>query len=518
MAPRPFLSLPCELRHMVYKFYFTTKQGYHFNAASRKLTAANGEPIDLALMYTCRFIAGETKEMPFLYNHICFKTFYQKDLSVWLCRFNWLVAAQFRKQIQLLIQLSPFITPEIQLRVKERFPWFVASLSSALTYHNNPGLGWRDRFDICPNDRARSAHREAIEFTLRLLCERSGEQFIKTINESLVGWENSGGARLSNFLNRCYEPWRFPSLLSDLEEMGSRLGEHEAWPSMTAWKTSRRHNMQYRSVYRFSAVSAAICFLDALPINKRSSLRNITIHEDRVSAGEPDGHAIGLIPFCQENGRLRIKHKFSMVRNIFERAYMSEFGVEEDNWSAEIMFRFAGMNLYTVVGNCLSEAMYLPDAGMPDGSYTLLLDGEDAGDLCSAFFQKEVLKKEARRLILDRALKEDPNSAWAGDYLYDMKFLLEGHAGALAHLCNKTSFFESNFYPGHLNNVDALMAHYRGVGLDRCIAELVFGDMAYDYDFESFRHVPRWGPMVMENFEWRKLPEDRPIPYGEIRL
>ncbi|KAF5534087.1 hypothetical protein FNAPI_12482 [Fusarium napiforme] len=518
MAPRPFLSLPCELRHMVYKFYFATKQGYHFNAASCKLTAANGEPIDLALMYTCRFVAEETKEMPFLYNDICFKTFYQQDLSVWLCRFDWLVAAQFRKQIQLLIQLSPFITPEIQLRVKERFPWFVGSLSSALTYHNNPGLGWRDRFDICPNDRARSAHREAIEFTLRLLCERSGEQFIKTINESLVGWENSGGARLSNFLNRCYEPWRFPSSLSDLEEMGSRLGEHEAWPSMTAWKTSRRHNMQYRSVYRFSAVSAAIGFLDALPINKRSSLRNITIHEDRISAGEPDGHAIGLIPFCQENGRLRIKHKFSMVRNIFERAYMSEFGVEEDDWSAEIMFKFAGMNLDTVVGNCLSEAMYLPDAGMPDGSYTLLLDGENAGDLCSAFFQREVLKKEAKRLVLDRALKEDPNSAWADDYLYDMELLLEGYPGALAHLCNKTSFFESNFYPGHLNNVDSLMAHYRGVGLERCIAELVFGDMEYDYDFESFSHVPRWGPMVMENFEWRKLPEDRPIPYGEIRI
>jgi hypothetical protein len=128
---------------MVYKHYFTTKQGYHFNPISRKLTAAHGEPIDLALMYTCRFVAEETKEMPFLYNDISFKTFYQQDLSVWLCRFDWLIGAQFRQQLQLLIQLSPFITPEIHIRVKEKFPWFATCLSRALTCHNNLGPGWR---------------------------------------------------------------------------------------------------------------------------------------------------------------------------------------------------------------------------------------------------------------------------------------------------------------------------------------------------------------------------------------
>ncbi|KAF5717808.1 hypothetical protein FMUND_5539 [Fusarium mundagurra] len=489
MAPRSFLSLPYELRHMIYKYYFTTKEGYHSSPTSRKLTAARGEPIDLALMYTCHFVAEETKEMPFLYNDITFKTFYRQDLSAWLCRFDRLVEDWSGE--------APRRSPR-----------------------SSPPPDNRRYIDICPSDQAHSAHRAAIKFTLRLLCETSDEQFIASVNETLVDGEYSGGARLSNFLDRCYEPWHLPSSLSEFDEMERWLGKGKRWSSKNSWVTSLRHGLQYRPLYRFSAASAAIGFLNALSVNKRSSLRNIIIHEDRISAGYPDGHAIGLIPFCQENGRLRIRHKFSMVRNLFERAYFSDSQVDDiekpdDEVTAAVMFRLAGMNLYTIVGNCLAEAMYLPDAGMPDGSYTLLLDGEDAGDLCSAFFQQEVLGKEARRLVLSRALKEEPNSVWAHE-AYGLNLPLNAHSGALEHLVNKTSFFESNFDPGHFDNVDTLMAHYKQVGTERCIDELMFWGMEYDYEFKLFSDVPRWGRMLMENFEWRKRPAYRPITHRRI--
>ncbi|KAG5781066.1 hypothetical protein H9Q73_005297 [Fusarium xylarioides] len=515
MAPRSFLSLPCELRHMIYKYYFTTNQGYHFNPTSRKLTAVHGEPIDIALMYTCRMTAEETKEMPFLYNDISFKTFYQQDLSAWLCRFDRLVMAQFQEQAQLLLRLCPTATGRSMGRSMGR------SIQQRVAPCGRHAPGQRNVYFIviCPPDRAHSAHRAAIEFTLRLLCETSDEQFIDTVNETLVGWEYSGGARLSNFLDRCYEPWRFPSLLSDLDEMGHRLGDHKAWASMTSWETSRRHNMQYRPLYRFSAVSAAIGFLNALPINKRSSLRNIIIHEDRISAGYSDGHAIGLIPFCQDNGQLRIRHKFSMVRNLFERAYVYQntsfdrIQDQKEKSVPEVIFRVTAMGLHPIVANCLAEAMYLPDAGMPDGSYTLLLDGEDAGDLCSEIFQQGVLDKETKRLVLNRALKEDPNSDWANEYSYEIMLCLTAHAGALKHLVNKTSFFESNFYPGHLNKVDALTAHYRTVGMRKCAEELVLWGRLYAQDSTSFSHVPEFGPMLRDNFECRKLAEYRPITH-----
>ncbi|KAF5637809.1 hypothetical protein F52700_4511 [Fusarium sp. NRRL 52700] len=531
MAPQPFLSLPFELRHMIYKYYFTTEQGYYFNAASCKLTTAYGGPIDFALIYTCRLVAEETKEMPFLHNDISFKTFYQQDLSSWLCRFDRLINAQFRQQLQLLTELRPFITPEIQHRIKEKFPWFTIRPLNALFYHStSPWRGWmygllqelnspslaavtrpphNDMYiDICSNDRAYSAQRAAIKFTLRLLCESSDERFIAKVNQTLVGWEYSGGARLSNFLDRCYEPWRFPSSLSDLDEMGSRrYGDGEGWTSITSWKTSILHRMQYRQLYRSSAVSAALKFLDALPINKRSSLRNIIIHEDGVSVGYPDGHAIGLISFCQENRRLRIRHKFSMVKNLFERAYFSQ-GYNFDYIQAEKdedMLRLASMNLHRIVGNCLAEAMYLPEAGMPDGSYILLLDAEDATDMCSAIFRREVLDREARLMVLNRALREDPNIDWAGTYSHVIGLTPKAYSAALKHLFNKTSFLESNFYPGHLGRVDTLMAHYKEVGLEHCAAALSDSATALDYDLESFSHVPKFRSVLMENLECREL-------------
>ncbi|KAF5541723.1 hypothetical protein FMEXI_7831 [Fusarium mexicanum] len=552
MAPRSFVSLPCELRHMIYKYYLTTEQGYHFNAASRKLTTAHGEPIDLALIYTCRFVAEETKDMPFLYNDISFKTFYQEDLSLWLCRFEGLVNGQFQQQMQLIIELYPFITREMHLLVEERFPWFTThlsnvlayrrNLSSRLSYGRNPRLrlrdGWLDIHngrlkmdgtppdddiyrDICSNNRAHSAHRAAIEFTLRLLCEVSDAQFVASVDKALVDWEYSGGARLSNFLDQCYKPWRLPSSLSDLDDMGRRLGDGQGWARINSWETSIRHEKQYRLLHRFSAVSAAIGFLDALPLNKRSSLRNINIHEDRVSSGYPDGHAIGLIPICQENKRLRIRHKLSMVRNLLDRACLSQglaFSITQgqgggDHWSNEGSLAAAADGLYPIVANCLAEAMFLPDAGMPDGSYTLLLDAEYATDMCSAIFQQDILDKEATRLVLARALKEDPDGDWVDECRLEIKKSLKAHAGALEHIINKTSFLESNFYPGHLTNVDTLMPHYKAIGMEHCAFDLEWWN-EYDYDFTLFSHVPVYGPLLSENFESRKIPGYPPEEYA----
>lgn len=532
MAPRPFLSLPWELRHKIYMFYFTTKQGYHFSPATRKLTAADGKPIDLALMYTCRFVAEETKEMPLLYNDISFKTFYQKDLSLWLGRFDRLVEAQFLYQLQLLVQLCPFITPEMHLRIGERFPWFSTHLRNALAFRQDPE--WRSRLwyypflkqplqvsatppndhlyqEICSNDQAHSAHRAAIQFTLRLLCETSDEQFIENVNDMLVNWEYSGGARLSNFLDRCYKPWGFPPSLCDLHEMGRRFRDGKGWARINWWRISRRYGKQYyRPLYRFSAVSGAVGFLDDLPINKRASLRNIIIHEDRISEGYPDGHAIGLIPFCQENRRLRIRHKFSMISNLLERAYLyqgnfDEIQEEDRDSSTDIAFlSIAAMDLYPIVSNCLAEAMYLPDAGMPDGSYTLVLDREDAEDMCSKIFQKEVLRKEAKWLVISRALKATPDSDWAHEMSYEIKTAVKAHGGALEHLVNKTSFFESNFYPGHLNNIDALMAYYSRIGMKACVEEL-YWDRSHDHVLTGFSHAHDFTSMLMENFECRKV-------------
>ncbi|SPJ72670.1 uncharacterized protein FTOL_02399 [Fusarium torulosum] len=113
MAPRSFLSLPCELRHNIYEAYFALHGGYVFQPGSGKLAEANGQPLDLALMYTCILIASETTDLLFKYNSITFSTLYHPEWRAWAGRFDYLLDCQMKERHCLVIYLGRFLTPEI---------------------------------------------------------------------------------------------------------------------------------------------------------------------------------------------------------------------------------------------------------------------------------------------------------------------------------------------------------------------------------------------------------------------
>ncbi|CAG7554704.1 unnamed protein product [Fusarium equiseti] len=113
MAPCSFLSLPHEIRHNIYREYFALKNGYAFQPGPGKLAAFDGEPLDLALMYTCRFIASETKDMPLAHNTISFSTVFHPDWRNDAGRLDYLLDFQEKERYNLLIYLSRFITPRM---------------------------------------------------------------------------------------------------------------------------------------------------------------------------------------------------------------------------------------------------------------------------------------------------------------------------------------------------------------------------------------------------------------------
>ncbi|KAF4962468.1 hypothetical protein FSARC_9463 [Fusarium sarcochroum] len=127
MAPYNLLTLPYELRHKVYRAYFTLDDGYTFQSGSGKLAATDG-PLDLSLMYTCRFIASETKDLPLKCNSISFSTVYHPEWRQWAGRFDYLLRAQLRMQTNVLISLGRFITPDMYSQIGVKFPWFVPEL------------------------------------------------------------------------------------------------------------------------------------------------------------------------------------------------------------------------------------------------------------------------------------------------------------------------------------------------------------------------------------------------------
>lgn len=94
MPPASIFTLPCELRYEIYKHYFTLDDGYAFQPGPGKLAASDGRPLDLALMYTCRLMAEETKDLPLRFNTVSFSTVYHPGWSAWAGRFHYQLKLQ----------------------------------------------------------------------------------------------------------------------------------------------------------------------------------------------------------------------------------------------------------------------------------------------------------------------------------------------------------------------------------------------------------------------------------------
>lgn len=518
MTPRPFLSLPRKLRHHIYKEYFALHGGYVFQPGSGKLADADGQPLDLALMSTCSLIASETRELPFKYNSITFSTVYHPEWRPWAGRFDYLLDCQMKQRHCLAIYLGRFLTPEITSQIEAYFPWFLPVLEHAVGQFG-ADIGFSDLRDshywgismslmCCPisfhNDRpSNSALCRAVNFMLRLLAKDPEPELSKAIEDKLRELDVRGG--LSALLDQHFGPWDIPRM-SDLDDCGYRNHDGQIWQGLHDWHLGERAQYEYRVKYCFSATSVAIRFLKHLPLNKRLFIRNVAIREDRIAVGRPSSHALGLIPFCKENVRLKIDLQVGMLDNIFQRTYLvrhhsvSYLERYASHDLGEQAFETAIKGVFREVKDWLNEAVCLVDAGMPAGSFTLTFEGENAIDLCSDIFKRNVLEKLATQQALERVYPRRPGKLrlnWFG---------WKAPTVGIEHLVNQTLFLRSNFHPRIIPNVDKIVADRLDYDEEKWREDLTPPPW---YDFSPSVHVPRLGALAIENFERRTCSRER---------
>jgi hypothetical protein len=121
------LSLPRELRSLIYHFYFKLEGGYVFDREdpyNGKLATADDRPIDLSLMYVCRLIAAEAKDLPLRLNNVSFSTAYHQDWSQLAGRFEYLSIRHADIEADLVKHLSRAATPETRSEIVLKFPHF----------------------------------------------------------------------------------------------------------------------------------------------------------------------------------------------------------------------------------------------------------------------------------------------------------------------------------------------------------------------------------------------------------
>ncbi|KAF4994824.1 hypothetical protein FGRMN_5558 [Fusarium graminum] len=481
----PFLRLPNELRHIVYQAYFMLTEGYSCNSQSGKLTTSDGEPIDLALMYTCSLIAAETKDLPLKHNIISFSTLHQADWSRLAGRFEYLRRAQDSLQLHLLITHGHHLTPQMWSQVRERFPWFVPNLQYTMqhrtmwfSYDDNNvisratgGGDWtlrRSAYDVNLHIEGVTGSgyeaSQAIRFALRLLAQKLGVIFL---NPSTPTRRRPATSRrygimgnkerhfdIIHFINRCWEPWDIPTGPS-IEYMGEIFADYrhydflQRWDETSTWEVLPSEYF-YRSKFRFSAVSVAIRFLKSLPEAKLQAVRSIVVHEDHLAVGRQECHSHGLIPICKQNKRLHVTIRVGMLTNILMAG-----NVRDDAGQSLWAYREKTLGIHTRdlsrgLSGWLTEALATVDGGMPAGSYSLVFDAGTATKSASSLFQEVVQQDVAFYRAIERRF---PGLLCR----HDMGGLSRRFTEGVVHLMNQTSVMRCNFNPGVLHDVDGFV-------------------------------------------------------------
>ncbi|KAF5710837.1 hypothetical protein FMUND_9333 [Fusarium mundagurra] len=117
-----FLHFALELRLHMYRDYFQLDGGYVYNAKSDKLKTSDNQSIDLSLMFTCRTIANETRNLPLSLNAVTFSTLYREDWRSLAGCFN-VVATYYRHlEADLVLHLAEFMTPEMYGQFALKYP------------------------------------------------------------------------------------------------------------------------------------------------------------------------------------------------------------------------------------------------------------------------------------------------------------------------------------------------------------------------------------------------------------
>ncbi|KAF5666935.1 hypothetical protein FCIRC_10014 [Fusarium circinatum] len=393
-----------------------------------------------------------------------------------------------------------------------------------------PGVAvWDQVFRGTTGSRYEITH--AVKFTLRLVAQQLDIKSGSDLGEFLVGWRGWKGNRqeLIGFLDECYEPWHIPSW-SDLESMGRRLEDDDKWSRLQSWEVDgrKKSSVAYRSKYRFSAAAVAIRFLHRLPRTKRLSLRALSLRESHIAVGFQECHSRGLIPFCKENPRLRIEHRVSMLTNIlqaanmFYDAYSFKARAEDPNKERPSI---NGNGVFQKVSDWSVEALSTVNAGMPTSSYSLIVDGEPARDLCSEVFQQSVQRSGAFFIAVERCFprlleRRDPTA---------FSLIQRRAVEALTHLTHETSVMRCNFNPGQLWNIDRFVEDFEGLAIDTAVGMLALYHKHKTSEGSGF-HPPiplsSWLDLMMDNCESREIltyhyrcdagmnPKDVPPIYG----
>ncbi|KAJ0365054.1 hypothetical protein COL26b_012219 [Colletotrichum chrysophilum] len=527
-----FLSLPREIRDIIYAFYVFAEDGYTCNydrlagsiLSQHELNAntprryvagvlqrADLQPIDLNLSYTCRLVAREMRGVALETNAITFSTMTSNELRTIALRFNHFMVKRFDGDRDAAFRFAGFAMPEGERQgLKLKFPQFAPLLDRMKQEGNThpetrlttgwDGLaqwyrtgGGRFRSRMGPYGEAPSLYRTFLKDALTAIASsKFGRQQIERF------WRETcpKSAHLIPALRvvECkIQHWAVPSA----EDM-RYLTLDQASNSR-----SRGTRLRDRTKYRFSAAAVAIHVLQSLPVSSRMHLRRVILNEDREAVADPQCHGLGLIPFCKENPLLRVERRTDTAYRSPDARYKPKYRYTP--WAMD------SSQVTHNVSSWVIEALALEPAGMPSGSFSLLLDGQPVPWQCTQVFQLIVQRDAAWQAawLLSLDLGILPSLSW-----FDRKGELRGSRvpdlpsekwpQALRDIAEGSSIVRCNFDVGDSWDVENIVEDHRQWTVQQWMEGLGKREPS---TWEPDAPLPNWREIIEENLVYVE-PED----------
>ncbi|KAH9240111.1 hypothetical protein K456DRAFT_48164 [Colletotrichum gloeosporioides 23] len=253
------------------------------------------------------------------------------------------------------------------------------------------------------------------------------------------------------------EHWDIP-MDGDLDAMASFWDEGEDTHGLKAALTGRN-----RVKYRFSAAAMAILFIKSCNERLQMQLRKIVLDENRTAVACPERHALGLIQFCRQNPLLKIERRVQLWSNALQdEGYfhsMTKY-VLRDEW------RIQSAQITQSIWKWVQEALALAPAGMPDNSFSLILDGQPLPNLATQMFQavvqRDIAWQRAWEESLDRGVASLPSVQDFGLWYH----LYPGHrfkhlSRAMEDMAQQKSVVQCNFDVGKAWDVENIIQEHK---------------------------------------------------------
>ncbi|KXH28284.1 hypothetical protein CSIM01_09802 [Colletotrichum simmondsii] len=410
-----FFDFPREIRDLVYDHYVTVKGGYILDFDSNTLRGAGNEPLDLAFIYTCKKAASDLDGLPLSLNTLTFSTIYSEKHRTTAGRFNLMVERlnwQRGRELDAICLNDGIGSDEVWAELLEAHPKFAPYLTLLRNRKANFNFAHVADINVGPDGscgETPSVFRNFLHSALQMILYHRQQPDTKQSRDRkncYADFKSSIG--LESLVNLNPNPWAVPSR----EWLEAVISNTDCWVESDInrnWSFSRPGHQVSKLKHRYSAAAVAIRFLESMSHAARMGIRRIVLNEDWKAVGFAECHAMGLIPYCQENSLLFVDRRVDMWRTVFQTTTI--FGSKDPVMPPKDDDSLPAHQISYRAAVWITEAVELANAGMPRGSFALTFEGDST---CANIFQTVIQRDAAWQRAIDLCLrrKKLPELPW----------------------------------------------------------------------------------------------------------